>query len=80
MLQFQVYSALTAGETLHILVGQMGTSSSSGSGAGGGTFVTRFPHNTNASILVIAGGGGGGESGSSVFDGVTIKMGVQMEV
>ena len=54
--------SLTAGETLHILVGQMGTSSSSGSGAGGGTFVTRFPHNTNGSILVIAGGGGGVES------------------
>ena len=67
--------SLTAGETLHILVGQMGTSSSSGSGAGGGTFVTRFPHNTNASILVIAGGGGGVESGSSVFDGVTTQNG-----
>jgi hypothetical protein len=67
--------SLTAGETLHILVGQMGTSSSSGSGAGGGTFVTRFPHNTNGSILVIAGGGGGVESGSSVFDGVTTQDG-----
>ncbi len=66
---------LTAGETLHILAGQMGTSGSSASGAGGGTFVTRTPHNTNASILVIAGGGGGVEPGSSVFNGVTTQNG-----
>ena len=37
--------------------------------------MTRFPHNTNGSILVIAGGGGGVESGSSVFDGVTTQDG-----
>ena len=51
---------LTAGETLNILVGQAGLSTDGlhGSG-GGGSFVTRAPHNTNQSILVIAGGGGG---------------------
>lgn len=57
--------ALTQGETIRILVGQEPTPGGAGNygGAAGGTFVTRTPHNTNASILVIAGGGGGGHQG-----------------
>jgi hypothetical protein len=58
---------LTQGETIKILVGQVGetnTAASANSGAGG-TFVIRTPYNTNGSILLIAGGGGGSESGSS---------------
>jgi len=52
--------SLNEGEVIRILVGQEGASSDAihGSG-GGGTFVTKSPHNTNESILVIAGGGGG---------------------
>lgn len=55
--------SLTAGDTLHILVGQnapntAGRENLSSSG-GGGTFITKPPHNTNGSILLIAGGGGG---------------------
>ena len=55
---------LDGGEVIQILVGQQPTSGGEGSqgGAAGGTFVTRAPHNTNASILVIAGGGGGGHN------------------
>lgn len=55
---------LVQGETIKILVGQTGsTYYIYGSNAGGGgTFVTRTPFNTEASILLIAGGGGGGES------------------
>ena len=52
---------LTAGEEIQILVGQIGVSGNldyHGAG-GGGSFVTRSPHNTNESILLIAGGGGG---------------------
>ncbi len=55
--------ALTAGETLWVLVGQNAPNTPNrinlSSSGGGGTFVTKAPHNTNASILVIAGGGGG---------------------
>jgi hypothetical protein len=49
---------LTSGETIRILVGQMGQDRLYSGGGGGGTFVTRTPHNTLSSILVIAGGGG----------------------
>lgn len=58
--------ALTAGETIKILVGQQGIGGNNSQsnhwagGGGGGTFVTRAPHNTTGSILVVAGGGGGG--------------------
>ena len=51
--------SLTEGEIIRILVGQVGQS---GGDAAGGSFVTKSPHNTNASILVVAGGGGGGHS------------------
>lgn len=52
--------SLTAGETVRILVGQMGQLFSSFySSGGGGTFVMRTPFNSNASIVAIAGGGGG---------------------
>ncbi|MEX0965887.1 MAG: PKD domain-containing protein, partial [Bacteroidia bacterium] len=54
---------LTQGDTLSILVGQNAPNTPArvnlSSSGGGGTFITKFPHNTNASILVIAGGGGG---------------------
>lgn len=54
---------LTQGEVIRILVGQAPNFySSSANLGGGGTFVTRSPHNTNGSILVIAGGGGASES------------------
>ena len=46
---------LFKGEIIQILVGQKGSSSHSGSGGSGGSFVVR---GTNIS-LVIAGGGGG---------------------
>lgn len=55
--------ALTAGETLWVLVGQNAPNTPTrinlSSSGGGGSFITKTPHNTNASILVIAGGGGG---------------------
>lgn len=57
--------ALTQGQVIQILVGQVadaGGTGGQGNGAGG-SFVTQSPHNTNASILVIAGGGGGGHNG-----------------
>ena len=59
---------LTAGDVLQILVGQMGPDFTFAAGAGGGSFVTKTPHNTLASILVIAGGGG---SPSADDDGVS---------
>ena len=51
--------SLTQGEIIRILVGQVGRQ---GGDAAGGSFVTKSPYNTNASILVVAGGGGGGHS------------------
>ena len=61
---------LTAGEEIQILVGQIGVSGNldyHGAG-GGGSFVTRSPHNTNESILLIAGGGGGNTEYGIVAD------------
>ena len=59
--------ALTAGQQLKILVGQMGESNASykAAGGGGGTFVTL----SNNSPLVIAGGGGGGGGNTSPANG-----------
>lgn len=52
--------SLTKGETVRILVGQMGSNTSAFySGGGGASFVMRTPFNSNAAIAVIAGGGGG---------------------
>ena len=59
---------LAEGEMDRILVGQVGQS---GGDAAGGSFVTKSPHNTNASILVVAGGGGGGHS--NVFRAIFFK-------
>lgn len=58
---------LTQGETIKILVGQVGetTTSISANAGSGGTFIVRSPYNDNGSILIIAGGGGGSESGVS---------------
>ena len=58
---------LSEGETIKILVGQIGetTTGTSANGGSGGTFIVKSPFNTDNSILVIAGGGGGSESGSS---------------
>jgi hypothetical protein len=50
---------LTQGEVVRILVGQMGNVVSTTGSGGGGSFVTKTPFNSNASILLIAGGGGG---------------------
>lgn len=57
---------LTEGDTLNIVVGQMGTSSNGG-GGGGGTFVWV----SNGELLVAAGGGGGGgdPDQSSLYNG-----------
>jgi hypothetical protein len=56
---------LTQGEIISILVGQQGTSKSSGcnSGGGGGTFVWRQSSTTLP--LIVAGGGGGAGEGCS---------------
>ena len=50
---------LVAGEEIQILVGQLPGGGTYNGAGGGGSFVTRAPHNTNESILLIAGGGGG---------------------
>ena len=62
--QMQGNFSLTAGQKLRILVGQMGSTGSSGCGAtlgggGGGTFVMKQAGSTNADIYLIAGGAGG---------------------
>lgn len=56
--------ALTAGQKIRILVGQQGTTTSSGCGntmgsGAGGTFVIKETGSTVSDIFVIAGGGGG---------------------
>ena len=56
---------LTEGEQVRIVIGQTGNTQghpwggTQGTG-GGGTYVTKSPHNSNGSILVVAGGGGAG--------------------
>ena len=74
---------LSAGEVIKILVGQQGEKEDTydrNASGGGGTFVTKSPHNDNNSILVIAGGGAGafvdpgnqnhhGQTGTSGADG-----------
>ena len=53
---------LNAGDVIKILVGQQGEKEDTydrNASGGGGTFVTKSPHNDNNSILVIAGGGAG---------------------
>jgi hypothetical protein len=59
--------ALTAGETLSIVVGQKGSDSNTiaafpGGGGGGGTFVYK---KSNNSYIAVAGGGGGGASSAT---------------
>ncbi len=75
---------LSAGEVIKILVGQQGEKEDTydrNASGGGGTFVTKSPHNIN-SILVIAGGGAGafvdpgnqnhhGQTGTSGANGYT---------
>lgn len=57
---------LTQGEVIRILVGQAPNFySTTANLGGGGSFVTRSPHNTEASILIIAGGGGGIDSATA---------------
>jgi len=52
---------LTGGDTIKILVGQLGIGDASGvGGGGGGSFVV----GSSNSVLVTAGGGGGGDQGS----------------
>lgn len=55
---------LVQGEVIRILVGQAPTTYYNfiANAGGGGTFVTRSPHNTNESILIVAGGGAGTET------------------
>ena len=62
---------LTEGEIIRFLIGQWpqhagvyGPPNPYGGGGSGGTFVTKSPYNTNASILLVAGGGSGGARGS----------------
>ena len=76
---------LSAGEVIKILVGQQGEKEDTydrNASGGGGTFVTKSPHNDNNSILVIAGGGAGafvdpgnqnhhGQTGTSGANGFT---------
>ena len=56
---------LTEGEQVRLVIGQQGNQNghpwggTQGAG-GGGSYVTRTPHNSNGSILVVAGGGGAG--------------------
>lgn len=62
---------LTGGDVLKLLVGQMGTSATSGcpvtkGGGGGGSFVY---NNTTSIILAVAGGGAGGAGGPIVTAG-----------
>ncbi len=65
--------SLTAGDLLHILVGQNGENiengadDTRGAGGGGGTFVY---NQTQSSLLFAAGGGSGGAGGSGKNDGV----------
>ncbi|MCU0360714.1 MAG: glycine-rich protein [Bacteroidia bacterium] len=67
---------LIAGDVLQILVGQMGENHPSfAAGGGGGSFVTKIPHNTLASILVIAGGGGAPSGDFSGLSAVTASCG-----
>lgn len=47
--------ALTQGEQLYLVVGQMGNGNTSGSGGGGGSWVVR----STGTLLLVAGGGGG---------------------
>lgn len=60
--------SLKQGETLWVLVGQVGGNSQS-SGGGGGTFVAVGDALATAKPLLVAGGGGGGRSSSFVGTG-----------
>lgn len=62
---------LLAGDVLRILVGQRGQDRPQSAGGGGGTFVTKTPHNTLGSILVIAGGGGASSADSVGYSAST---------
>jgi hypothetical protein len=53
--------ALSAGNTIKILIGQLGGSKDAGGGGGGGSFVIT----SSNSPLIIAGGGGGGNGSST---------------
>lgn len=58
---------VTGGDTLYIVVGQMGTTNSCGTsqgsgGGGGGSFVWKYNSPSARTLLMAAGGGGGGNS------------------
>ena len=55
---------LSKGETLKILVGQLGGTKSEGGGGGGGTFVVRTG---DVPLLVAGGGGGTGDDDPSAY-------------
>src|SRR5262245_5079374 len=57
---------LAPSQTLHVLVGGMGTDPGSG---GGGSFVSRGPDLASSQPLVIAGGGGGAGRGTDATGG-----------
>lgn len=61
---FTTTLSLVQGEQVQIVVGQMGTAGSYGSGGGGGTFVV-----ANGSLLAVAGGGGGGGTSAGGVSG-----------
>ncbi|WP_317898459.1 T9SS type A sorting domain-containing protein [Aurantibacillus circumpalustris] len=67
---------LTAGDVLQILVGQRGQDHPSyAAGGGGASFVTKTPHNSLPSILVIAGGGGAPSGDFSGLSATTATCG-----
>lgn len=70
--------AVTPGDTLIILVGQMGESGSgSCGGGGGGTFVAQGSAYQTATLLIAAGGGGGyGTNGTHDMNGQSGTAGV----
>ena len=65
-------ASLNRGEVVQIAVGQRGANASAAYGTGGGgTFVVRYPFNSNTSIIVIAGAGGGVSRPSGVANSAT---------
>jgi len=61
--------SLSENDVIKILVGQKGNYLAKDASGGGGTFVTKSPHNDNASIIVVAGGGGGSFVDNSTSNG-----------
>ena len=65
---------LFEGDTLSVLIGQMGLASGDGSGGGGGTFVLKG-FDIQAGQLLLAAGGGGGATSYTGFNGRAAEVG-----